>query len=529
MHPWPALQQIAIDLTQSLRAHDRYQRLLDVVRFAIPCDATALLVVQNGTLVPLAVHGLSPQVLGMRFSPAEHPRLRAIMAGDQPVRFPATSRLPDPFDGLVVGAPHALADVHDCLGCPLIAEGKVIGVLTADALKTHAFDKLDQEFLVALGALAGAALHTAQLIETVEALAEQRGLVVKELTRGLASQDSSSMLGVSAAMAHVRREIDTVASTDFAVLISGETGVGKELAARAIHAGSRRRDAPFIQINCAALPDGVIESELFGHVRGAFTGAHKERTGRFGLADGGTIFLDEVGEIPLALQGKLLRVLQEGQYERVGEDRTRNIDVRVIAATNRDLLDAVEAGTFRQDLFYRLSVFPIHIPPLRERLDDVPPLAEHFLRQMNWRDRCHAPMQLSAENLGALQSYHYPGNVRELENIIERAAILSQCFLYKLEVQQILDAILLSEQRKQLDALAGRAPAVAVSAPKIMTYAELKTLERDNVIAALQATNYRIYGAGGAAELLGIKPTTLASRIKALEIPLRPVVESQAK
>lgn len=339
----------------------------------------------------------------------------------------------------------------------------------------------------------------------------------------------NELIGASAAWRKVIEQLALVASSNATVLITGESGTGKEVVAKAIHDQSARCHRPIVRVNCAAIAPELFESEFFGHVRGAFTGAHKERTGRFGLADGGTIFLDEVGEIPLALQGKLLRVLQEGQYERVGEDRTRNIDVRVIAATNRDLLDAVEAGTFRQDLFYRLSVFPIHIPPLRERLDDVPPLAEHFLRQMNWRDRCHAPMQLSAENLGALQSYHYPGNVRELENIIERAAILSQCFLYKLEVQQILDAILLSEQRKQLDALAGRAPAVAVSAPKIMTYAELKTLERDNVIAALQATNYRIYGAGGAAELLGIKPTTLASRIKALEIPLRPVVESQAK
>jgi len=422
MHPWPALQQIAIDLTQSLRAHDRYQRLLDVVRFAIPCDATALLVVQNGTLVPLAVHGLSPQVLGMRFSPAEHPRLRAIMAGDQPVRFPATSRLPDPFDGLVVGAPHALADVHDCLGCPLIAEGKVIGVLTADALKTHAFDKLDQEFLVALGALAGAALHTAQLIETVEALAEQRGLVVKELTRGLASQDSSSMLGVSAAMAHVRREIDTVASTDFAVLISGETGVGKELAARAIHAGSRRRDAPFIQINCAALPDGVIESELFGHVRGAFTGATANRPGKFELADGGTLLLDEIGELPLTMQPKLLRALQEGEVQRVGSDRAVRVNVRLLTATNRDLVEEVAQRRFRADLYHRLAVFPLRLPPLRERREDIGLLAGFFV------DRYRAQLGLggvvlTAAAAAALEASAWPGNVRELDHVLARGVL----------------------------------------------------------------------------------------------------------
>jgi len=329
----------------------------------------------------------------------------------------------------------------------------------------------------------------------------------------------NGLIGASAAWRKVIEQLALVASSNATVLITGESGTGKEVVAQAVHTKSSRNNRPLVKVNCAAIAPELFESEFFGHARGAFTGAHKDRTGRFGLADGGTIFLDEVGEIPLALQGKLLRVLQEGQYERVGEDRTRNIDVRVIAATNRDLLKAVEAGRFRQDLFYRLSVFPIHIPPLRERLDDVPPLAQHFLQQMNWRDRCNELMQLSAENIRALQNYHYPGNVRELENIIERAAILSQCFLYKLNVQQILDAMLLSEQRKQLDALAQN-PAAA--APKLMTYAELKNLERENVIAALQATGYRIYGAGGAAELLGIKPTTLASRIKALDIPLRP-------
>ncbi|MGH9934835.1 MAG: sigma-54 interaction domain-containing protein [Blastocatellia bacterium] len=331
---------------------------------------------------------------------------------------------------------------------------------------------------------------------------------------------SDGLIGVSAAWSQVLQQIELVALSNATVLITGESGTGKELVAKAIHTKSPRRERPPVKVNCAAIAPELFESEFFGHVRGAFTGAHKDRVGRFGLADGGTIFLDEVGEIPLTLQSKLLRVLQEGQYERVGEDRTRNVAMRVIAATNRDLARVVEAGAFRQDLFYRLSVFPLHIPPLRERLEDVPLLAEHFLRKLNWRDRCNGPMRLSEENILALQNYHYPGNVRELENIIERAAILSHCFLYKLTVEQILDAMLLSEQRKQLDALA-REPAAA-RAPKIMTYAELKRLERENVIAALQTTNYRIYGAGGAAELLGIKPTTLASRIKALGIPLRP-------
>ena len=331
-----------------------------------------------------------------------------------------------------------------------------------------------------------------------------------------------ALIGESAAWRKVLQQIELVASTNATVLISGESGTGKELVAKAIHDKSARRGRQLVIVNCAAIASDLFESEFFGHVKGAFTGAHKDRVGRFGLADGGTIFLDEVGEIPLALQGKLLRVLQEGQYERVGEDHSRKVDVRVIAATNRDLGKEIEAGRCRQDLFYRLTVFPIQVAPLRQRLEDVPLLAEHFMRRLNWRDRSNVPVRLSEENISALLNYHYPGNVRELENIIERAGILTHCFLYKLTVQQILEAMLLSEQRKQLDAIA-KEPLVAGPGPKkVMTYAEMKNLERENLVAALQATNYRIYGAGGAAELLGVKPTTLASRIKTLQIPLRP-------
>lgn len=335
-------------------------------------------------------------------------------------------------------------------------------------------------------------------------------------------QALEGLIGESAAWRKVTQQIELVAPSNATVLITGESGTGKEIVAKAIHLKSPRQKHQIVKVNCAAIAPELFESEFFGHTRGAFTGANKDRIGRFGLADGGTIFLDEVGEIPAGLQGKLLRVLQEGQYERVGEDRTRTVDVRVIAATNRDLAKAVEAGTFRQDLFYRLSVFPIHIAPLRERLEDVPLLAEHFLRKMNWRDRSNELMQLNQDNVRVLQSYHYPGNVRELENIIERAAILTHCFLYKLDVQQILDAMLLSEQRKQLSLISQGGADAGKRSFRIMTYTELKNWERDNLIAALQSTNYRIYGAGGAADLLGVKPTTLSSRIKALQIPLRP-------
>ncbi|MEO7732557.1 MAG: nitric oxide reductase transcriptional regulator NorR, partial [Kofleriaceae bacterium] len=425
MEPWPALQRIAVDLTESLRSADRYHRLLEVVRSVIPCDATALLALRDGELCPLAVHGLSLQVLGMRFAPIDHPRLGAVLRSAKPMRFPADSTLPDPFDGLIEGPPGALAAVHDCLGCPLVAEGQVIGVLTADALASDAFDGLDEGFLIALGALAGAALHTARLIETVEAVAERRGLVVKELMRTQGHAAGAQMLGVSSAMELVRQEIDAVAITEFPVLILGETGVGKELVARAIHDGSRRREAPLIQVNCAALPEGVIESELFGHVRGSFTGAIANRAGKFELADGGTLFLDEIGELPLGAQAKLLRALQEGEVQRVGADKPISVNVRIVTATNRDLANEVTNGRFRADLYHRLDVFPLRVPPLRARRGDVAILAGFFL------DRYRAQLGLSKVVLTAaatamLEASAWPGNVRELDHTIARAVLRAQ-------------------------------------------------------------------------------------------------------
>ncbi len=419
---WPTLLQIAVDLTRSLAADDRYQRVLAAVRSAIPCDATALLALRDHELVPLAVHGLAPQVLGMRFPLARHPRLDAIVRSEVPVRFPADSGLPDPFDGLVAGAPDALDDVHDCLGCPLVVEGRVVGVLTADALAPDAFDGLDRAFLTALGALAGAALHTTRLIETVESLAEKRGLVVQELTRGDRAHDASHLLGVSPSMEHVRREIEMVAASDLAVLLLGETGVGKELAARAVHAGSLRQGAPLIQVNCAALPESVVESELFGHVRGAFTGAASNRPGKFEIADGGTLFLDEIGELPLAVQPKLLRALQDGEVQRVGADQTIRVDVRIVTATNRDLAREVAEGRFRPDLYHRLAVYPIRIPPLRERRQDVAILAGYFLDRHRGQLGL-GPVLLSDAALAALQAGDWPGNVRELDHVLARGLL----------------------------------------------------------------------------------------------------------
>jgi formate hydrogenlyase transcriptional activator len=313
------------------------------------------------------------------------------------------------------------------------------------------------------------------------------------------------IIGGSAAIQNILRQVDLVAPTDATVLVTGESGTGKELIARAIHEASKRRDRPLIRVNCAAIPRELFESEFFGHVRGAFTGALRDRVGRFELADGGTLFLDEVGEIPLELQGKLLRVLQEGQFERVGEERTRNVDVRVIAATNRDLKQEVRLGRFREDLYFRLNVVPIESVPLRERRDDIPLLASHFLRGTS-RKLKTSDLRFTEGDIRRLERYAWPGNVRELENVIERAAILARQGRLRLDLPDGAPV----PARSQIAEPAGR--------DSLLTEAERRDRDRRNILAALQASGGKIFGPGGAAERLDVKPTTLASRIKALGI-----------
>jgi anaerobic nitric oxide reductase transcription regulator len=422
MEQMEALLAIAIDLTASLASDDRYSRLLDTVRRAIPCDAAAVLELRGADLVPLATHGLSPEVLGRRFSRREHPRLDVVLTRAEPVRFPADSALPDPFDGLLLATPDARGVVHACLGCPLLERDEVIGLLTADALEPGAFDALSESFLRMLGALAGAAMHTARLIETLEQLMERHQLVARDLQRDAAVRRGGQILGTSAAIERVRHEIDLVARSDFAVLITGETGVGKELVARAIHAASQRCEEALIYLNCAALPESVAESELFGHVRGAFTGAASDRAGKFEVADKGTLFLDEVGELPLSVQPKLLRALQDGEIQRVGSDKPLRADVRVLAATNRDMSKEVEAGRFRADLYHRLNMYPIHVPALRERREDIALLGGFFL-DIYRRKLGLAPVRLTEEARRALESAPWPGNVRELDHVLGRAVL----------------------------------------------------------------------------------------------------------
>ncbi|MCB9506372.1 MAG: nitric oxide reductase transcriptional regulator NorR [Myxococcales bacterium] len=417
-----ALLSIAVDLTASLASPHRLSRLLDALRRAIPCDAAAVLRLDGDELIPVATHGLAPEVLGLPFPRREHPRLDVAVAQAEPVIFPADSALPDPYDGHLSATPDGRCTVHSCLGCPLLEGGSVVGLLTADAVEPGAFDNLDMEFLRMLGALAGAALRTGRLIEALERAADRHQQVARDLQRDASTRGGSQILGTSAPIRRVLEDVSVVARSDFAVLITGETGVGKELVARALHQASDRRDEPLIYVNCAALPEAIVESELFGHVRGAFTGASADRSGKFELADKGTLFLDEVGELPLSVQPKLLRVLQEGEIQRVGSDAALRVDARIVAATNRDLQREVDAGKFRADLFHRLNMYPICVPPLRDRRTDIPLLAGHFL-DLYRRKLGLAPVRLTSEARAALVAARWPGNVRELDHLLGRAVL----------------------------------------------------------------------------------------------------------
>ena len=311
------------------------------------------------------------------------------------------------------------------------------------------------------------------------------------------------IIGKSEAIQRVIQQVELVADTNATVMVTGESGTGKELIARAIHDLSSRSKRRLIRVNCAAIPEDLFESEFFGHTKGSFTGATSDRPGRFEVADGGTLFLDEVGEIPLHLQGKLLRVLQEQQFERVGESNTRHVDVRIIAATNRDLKQQVEEGKFREDLYFRLNVFPIESVPLRYRLDDIPLLTQHFLTRASMRAN-KVDLKITLSEIEKLKAYHWPGNIRELENVIERQVILARGDMVR------FDGLAINTE-PQINH-------VQLNTTSIMTSHEIKQHEKNNIITALKKCKGKVFGYDGAAELLGIKPTTLSSRIKKYQI-----------
>ncbi|CAI8850507.1 sigma 54-interacting transcriptional regulator [Pseudomonas aeruginosa] len=355
-----------------------------------------------------------------------------------------------------------------------------------------------------------AELRLREALNEVEQLKQRLELENQYLQEEIkAERNHHEIVGDSPAVLHLIRQIELVAPTDANVLVTGESGTGKELIARAIHASSRRSDRPLIRVNCAAIPRDLFESEFFGHVKGAFTGATNDRVGRFELADGGTLFLDEVGEIPLELQSKLLRVLQDQQFERVGDNLTRAVDVRVIAATNRDLREMVAAGGFREDLYFRLNVFPVRSVPLRERLGDIPLLAGHFLERA-----CQAfnkpGVRLPLTQVEVLKRYPWPGNIRELENVIERQIIVSQ------DGRLRFDELLPAAAREQIET-----PVEPLDDSEPLRDEIVQQQLRLNTVAMLKRTGGKVSGEGGAAQLLGLKPTTLASRLRKWNIDPR--------
>jgi anaerobic nitric oxide reductase transcription regulator len=411
-----AALEVAADLTRSFSRSERFNRLLDQLGGVISFDAAAVLLFENGKLVPKATRGLPEELFGRRFRPAEHPRFERILNSEGAVLFECDEALPDPYDGMLTEARDA--SVHSCMGARLAVEQTTLGVITVDAAAPDQFSEVDVERLKFFAAIAAAAVQAADRIERLERLTRKQQEVVSHISRG----PTVELIGDSEEMQRVHEEIAIVADSDVSVLVAGETGTGKELVARKVHELSSRNRNAFVCVNCAALPESIAESELFGHVRGAFSGAVKDRMGHFELAEGGTIFLDEVGELDQGIQAKLLRTIQFGEVQRLGAESPRTVDVRIIAATNRDLREEVDAGRFREDLYHRLHVYPIKVPPLRDRLSDITKLAGHFLEKYQGKLGT-SPLRLSDDSLELLKQYSWPGNVRELEHVLMRAAL----------------------------------------------------------------------------------------------------------
>jgi transcriptional regulator with GAF, ATPase, and Fis domain len=392
--------------------------------------------------------------------------------------------------------------IRSFAGHPLMFRGESLGVLGVFSRAT--FDDEAFEWSRMFANHAAVALANARAFAELDQLRsrlETENAHLREEIRD--ARAPGEIIGTSLAIQRVLQKIDVVAPTDAHVLILGESGTGKELIARRIHERSRRRDRPLVVVNCASIPRELFESEFFGHAKGAFTGALRDRAGRFQAADGGTLFLDEIGEIPIELQGKLLRAVQEGQFERVGEERTRSVSVRIVAATNRDLTQEVGQGRFRQDLYYRLSVFPIDVPPLRDRFEDILELTAYFIECSAKRVHIPPPV-IDRHQLEELHRYPWPGNIRELQNVVERAVILSRgggSLQFDLALPSGEGGLAPRSERTE-------------TVEGFVTAREFRERERRNLVAALVDAGWRVYGREGAAARLGIKPTTLMSRMK---------------
>ena len=468
-------------------------------------DLATLFLMRDARLVAVAARGplANAKVRGHVLNLSEFPMVRQALETRRARAFTEEdhSGEGDPFDGVL-----DLPPGHSCMVVPLCSGERCYGVLTLDRSECETYPQNVVDLVEVYGQLLATALQNVEQRTDVERLHRQD----QEHARLLEAQlvgDSEGVLetSLSPAMRDLARRARQVAETDTPVLLLGETGTGKERLARAIHRWSPRAEHPFVTINCAAIPAGLLESELFGHVKGAFTGATKDRAGRFQMAHGGTLLLDEVGELPVELQAKLLRALQEKSFEPVGSDRTVRADVRILAATHVDLQQAIAQRRFREDLYYRLSVFPLRLPPLRERLEDLPQLCAFLLGEQARRTG-RRDMRVTQEGLARLAVYGWPGNLRELANVLERATILTS-------------GLELGPQAFDLPALPPAEPeAVKPAEVKARAVLTLAAVQREHILRVLALTRGRLYGPGGAAQLLGLKPSTLQSRMKKLGI-----------
>jgi formate hydrogenlyase transcriptional activator len=408
---------------------------------------------------------------------------------------------------IAADGPVALEGANSLCRVPLVSHDRVLGVLSLGTIREHAFSEDDVAFLGQVAGQIAIAIDNAtayrEIAELKDKLVQEKVYLEDEIRSELNFEE---IVGNSQGLRHVLRQIETVAPTDSTVLIYGETGTGKELVARAVHNISPRKANAFVKLNCAAIPTGLLESELFGHEKGAFTGAITQRVGRFELANHGTVFLDEIGEVPLELQPKLLRVLQEREFERLGSTRTLKTDARLIAATNRDLEEMVDAQTFRSDLFYRLNVFPVRVPSLRERPEDIPLLVRHFVRQFSRKNQRRIE-SIPSETMDALVQYHWPGNVRELQNVIERAVIVSQGSVLRVPIADL--------KPRPASIVRPRRQAAATGQSLRET---LDETERQRILNALERANWVVAGPNGAAALLKMKRSTLQFRMRKLDI-----------
>ena len=529
------LRQLADLAGRPDRIEDVLSRALASLSRLVPHDLAAVLGLEGGRLRVRVAHGplADDRVRAHSIDLAAHPSIRRALESRRAIVLEDHDHdhhtgEGDPYDG-VLDLPHG----HSCMVVPLHAADRDLGVMTFDRSVCEVYDQDTVTLAEIYGQLIALALLYAEQADLLDryrqSLAEQRR--IDAVAAGAGDPDQAFLAqSTSGAMQNLVRQARLVAAAETAVLIQGETGTGKEVLARAIHQWSPRRDAPFVTLNCAALPPELIESELFGHVRGAFTGATRDRRGRFLTANGGTLLLDEIGDMPANAQAKLLRVLQEGTFQPVGGDHTVKVDVRVMAATHVDLAAAARDGRFREDLYYRLNVFPLDLPPLRDRPEDIVPLADHLLAQLAARTG-RGPWTLGQSAQRALQQRAWPGNVRELVNALERAAILKPHGM--LEEPHVAGpgrrliapasapaSAPADTPTSDTDTPPAADPAAPATAADIRRQAAavptLRDVERDHIARVLARTDGRIYGPGGAAELLGLKPTTLQSRIRRL-------------